>query len=43
MQEFSEFLQPHLLCRIPLIVTGDFNVHVDVNDHFRCNISPRIL
>ena len=33
MQEFGEFLQPHLLCRIPLIVTGDFNVHVDVNDN----------
>ena len=33
MCEFGEFLQPHLLCRIPLLVTGDFNVHVDVIDN----------
>ena len=33
MHKFGEFLQPHLFCRIPLIVTGDFNVHVDVIDN----------
>ena len=31
--EFNEFIQEYLLCNIPLIITGDFNIHVDVDNH----------
>ena len=33
LNEFSEFLQVHLLSSIPLLVTGDFNIHVDSEDN----------
>ena len=33
LNEFSEFLQAYLLSSIPLLVTGDFNIHVDSEDN----------
>ena len=31
IDEFSEYLEPVILCNDPLCLTGDFNIHVD--DH----------
>ena len=33
LNEFNEFIQDHLLSCIPLLVTGDFNIHVDCEDN----------
>ncbi|XP_041464616.1 uncharacterized protein LOC121415481 [Lytechinus variegatus] len=32
MSEFNDFIQEHLLSNIPVIITGDFNIHVDVDN-----------
>ena len=30
LDQFSSLLEPILLCKEPLIITGDFNIHVDI-------------
>jgi hypothetical protein len=34
LEEFTEYMEPVILCKEPLIITGDFNFHVnDMNDN----------
>ncbi|XP_041466267.1 uncharacterized protein LOC121416820 [Lytechinus variegatus] len=43
LSEFSEFIQPHLMSNIPIILTGDYNIHVDVIDNYDSRLFRDLL